>query len=133
MLGLQKIFLLVSFFIQMSCNMGLKVEIPWFFMCFFSLTPLRLEYSRGRKTASFLTSPRLKKYKNLHPRSFTNGENFIFILLCFNIINFILYILYVLYSTTFYSLLLPFFALEIFKFKYGKVFVRHSASISKLK
>ena len=36
-----------------------------------------------------------------------------------------------LYSSTFYSLLLPFFVLEIFKFKYDKVFVRHSASISK--
>ena len=36
-----------------------------------------------------------------------------------------------LYSSTFYSLFLPFFVLEIFKFKYDKVFVRHSASISK--
>ena len=35
------------------------------------------------------------------------------------------------YSSTFYSLFLPFFVLEIFKFKYDKVFVRHSASISK--
>ena len=36
-----------------------------------------------------------------------------------------------LYSSTFYSLFLPFFVLEIFKFKYDKFFVRHSASISK--
>ena len=36
-----------------------------------------------------------------------------------------------LYSSIFYSLFLPFFVLEIFKFKYDKVFVRHSASISK--
>ena len=36
-----------------------------------------------------------------------------------------------LYFSTFYSLFLPFFVLEIFKFKYDKVFVRHSASISK--
>ena len=35
-----------------------------------------------------------------------------------------------LYSSTFCSLFLPFFVLEIFKYKY-KVFVRHSASISK--
>ena len=35
------------------------------------------------------------------------------------------------YSSTFYNLFLPFFVLEIFKFKYGKVFVRHSTSISK--
>ena len=44
-----------------------------FFMCYFCLTPLRLECSRSRNTASFLTSNRLKKHKNLHPRSFTNG------------------------------------------------------------
>ena len=36
-----------------------------------------------------------------------------------------------LYSSTFYSLFLAFFVLEIFKFKYDKVFVRYSASISK--
>ena len=35
------------------------------------------------------------------------------------------------YSSTFYSLFLSFFVLEIFKFKYDKVFVGHSASISK--
>ena len=35
------------------------------------------------------------------------------------------------YSSTFYSLFLPFFILEIFKFKYGKFFVRYSGSISK--
>ena len=35
------------------------------------------------------------------------------------------------YSSAFYSLFLPFFVLEIFKFKYDKFFVRHSASISK--
>ena len=33
--------------------------------------------------------------------------------------------------STFYSFFLPFFVVEIFKFKYGKFFVRHSASISK--
>ena len=36
-----------------------------------------------------------------------------------------------LYSGTFYSLFLPFFVLEIFKFKHDKVFARHYASISK--
>ena len=34
-------------------------------------------------------------------------------------------------SSTFYSLFIPYFGLEIFKFKYGKFFTRHSASISK--
>ena len=37
------------------------------------------------------------------------------------------------YSSTFYSLFLPFFVLEIFKFMYDKFFGRHSASISKFK
>ena len=35
-----------------------------------------------------------------------------------------------LYSRTFYSLFLPFFVLEIFRFKYDKVFVRYSAYIN---
>ena len=35
------------------------------------------------------------------------------------------------YSSTFYSLFLSFFVLEIFKFKYDKVFFQHFASISK--
>ena len=35
------------------------------------------------------------------------------------------------YSTTFYSLFLPFFVLEIFKLKYDKFFVRHSTSTSR--
>ena len=44
------------------------------FSRFFSVQlPLRLECSRSRKTAMFLISHRLKKLKNLHPRSFTNG------------------------------------------------------------
>ena len=34
-------------------------------------------------------------------------------------------------SSTFYSLFLPFFVQEIFKFKYGKFFIKNSASISK--
>ena len=37
------------------------------------------------------------------------------------------------YSSTFYSLLLPLFVLEIFKFKYVKFSVRHSASMSNIK
>ena len=36
-------------------------------------------------------------------------------------------------SSTFYSLFILFFVLEIFKFKYRNFFVRHSASISKFK
>ena len=36
-------------------------------------------------------------------------------------------------TSTFYSLFLPFFVVEIFKFKYDKFFVVHSASISKFK
>ena len=36
-------------------------------------------------------------------------------------------------SSTFYSLFLSFFVLEIFIFKYDKFFIRHCASISKFK
>ena len=50
-----------------------KATISCFFLCFFCLTPLRLECSRSRKAASFLTSHRVKKYKNLDPSSFPNG------------------------------------------------------------
>ena len=54
----------------------LKPKISCFMWCFFCLTPLRLECSRIGKTALFLTSHRLKKYKNLHPWSFTEwSEN----------------------------------------------------------
>ena len=45
-----------------------------FFLCFFCLTPLGLEYSTSRKTASFLMSHRLKKYKNLLPRASRMGQ-----------------------------------------------------------
>ena len=46
-----------------------------FFHVLFLLTaPLRLEFSRSRKTASFLKSHGLKKYKNLHPQRFMNGS-----------------------------------------------------------
>ena len=62
------------FFNWISCNKCLKAKISFFsFLRFFSLTPLRLECSRIRKIASFLTSHKLKKYKNLHPQSFRNG------------------------------------------------------------
>ena len=46
MLEVQKIFLLVKFFSQISCNKSLKTKISCFFLCFFCLTPLRLEYSQ---------------------------------------------------------------------------------------
>ena len=65
MLELEKIFLLVRFFSRISCSKGLKVKISCFFLYFFCLTPLRLEYFRIRKIASFLTLHRLKKYKNI--------------------------------------------------------------------
>ena len=144
MLELQKIFLIVRFFNQISCNKGLKAKISCFFSCFFCLTPLGLESSSSRKTASFLTSHRLKKYKKsastgLHTWSenVVNVENFQFLKVnC----GFLLVIwvkwkqsvcsITLLYSSTFYSLFLPFFVLEIFKFKYDKFFVRSFASIS---
>ena len=93
----------------------------FFFLCFFSLAHPTLEYSRIRKTTSY----RLKKHKNLHVRIFTN--------------EIVLYIwvkwkqsvgsISLLYSSTFYSLFLPFFVLEIFEFKHDRFFVIHSASL----
>ena len=53
--------------ISVSSNNVLKAKISGFFTCFFCLTLLELECSRNRKTTSFLTSHRLKNYKNLHP------------------------------------------------------------------
>ena len=50
-MGLQKSFLLVKFFNQISCNKGLKAKISCFFSCFFCLIPLGLESSSSRKTA----------------------------------------------------------------------------------
>ena len=72
MLELLKIFLLVRFSNQISCNKGLKAKISCFFL-FFLFHP-RLECSRIRETALFLTSCRLKKFKNLHPWSFMNEQ-----------------------------------------------------------
>ena len=72
---LQKIFLMVRFFNWISCNKGLKAKFSCFFVVFFFiyLTPLIRKFSKIRKTVFFLTSHRLKKYKKLHPRGFTNG------------------------------------------------------------
>ena len=134
-LELQKIFLIVRFFNWISCNKGWKAKISCFFLCFFCLTPLpphALECSRIRKTALLLMSHRPKKYKNQHPQSFMNGAK--------NIVNVencqylkgnykFLSVIWVewkqsvcsitlLYSSTLCSLFLPFFVLEIFRFKY---------------
>ena len=133
MLELQKIFLILRFFNRISCNNGLEAKILCFFSCFFCLTFRKLKCSIIRKTASFLMSHRLKKYKNLHPRSFTNGAKTWEML---KIINFFSVIwmkwkqsvcsITLPYSSTFYSLFLPFFFffffVVIFKFKYDKFF-----------
>ena len=117
-----------------------------FFFLFFCLTLPRVECSRIRKAASFLKSHGVKKYKNLHWWNFTDGtkalnvENNYFLKVNF---GFLLVIwvtwkqsvcsIILLYYNSFYSLFLPFFVLEIFKFEYDKFFVRCSASISKFK
>ena len=113
---------------------------------FFLFNPLRLVCSRIRKTTSFLTSHRLKKYKNLHPWSLKQvewkcGKCWKLPIFEGKLRVFFSYLSEMKivssttlpYSSTFYSLFLPFFVLEIFKFKYDKFFIRHSASISKFK
>ena len=152
MSGLQKRFLMVPFFNRISCNKGLKTKISGFFLCFFSvnlpsrLTLLGLQCSRIRKTASIPMSHRPKKYKNLHPQirapQMEQKHD-----KCWNSPIFegklqVLSVIWVKWKqpvcsitlccpSTFYSLLMLFFVLEIFKFKYGKFFIRYSASISK--
>ena len=138
MVELQKILLIVRFFNRISCNKDLKAKFSYFFSCLL-FDFLRLECSRIRKTALFL-----KKYKNLHPRSFTmewkRGKCWKSLIFESKLRVFISYqsemktvsIMYIFfYSSTFYSLFLRFFVLEIFKFKYDKFFARHSASNSK--
>ena len=145
MLVIHKIFLIVSFFNRIFCNKGLKAKIS----CFFCLTPLRLEYSRMRKTTWFLTSHRLKKiqksasmelqewsenvvYVEIHHFLKGNCKFFQLSECVMKTVNWLVCSITLHpYSITFYSLFLPFFVLEIFKCKYDKFFIRHSASIFK--
>ena len=62
-LELQQNFPLVKFFNLISCNKGLKANISCFFLVFFVFSPIKLECSRIRKTALFLTPHRLRKYQ----------------------------------------------------------------------
>ena len=131
MLELQKIFLIVRFFNWISCNKNLKAKISCFFSCFFCLTPLRLECSgpkicihgasrMGQKCGKCWKSPIFLREIASFFQLFEWNENSQSV--CFITLP---------YSSTFYSLFLSFFVLEVFKFKYNKFFVRHSASISK--
>ena len=133
MLELQKIFLPVRFFNQISCNKGLKAKISHFLMCFFCLTPwswnvlgaerlLRSWHHIGwRNTkicihgASRMERKRGKCWKS----PIFEGKLRVFISYLSEMK--IVCSITLLYSSTFYSLFLPFFVLEIFKFKYGKV------------
>ena len=146
MLELQKIFLIVRFFKRISCKKELKATISCFFLCFLCLTPLRLECSRIRKVSSFLKFMQAEEIQKSSStelyewsRNVVNVENHNFLKVnC----RFLLVIwvkwkqsvcsIILLYSSTSYSLLLPFFVLEIFKFNYGKFFIRHSASFPNL-
>ena len=146
MLELQKIFLIVRFFIQSSCNKSLKTKISCFFLCYFCLTHPRLECSRIRKTTLFLTSHRqaeeMQKSVSIELHEWSENmvnvenSNFLKVNSKFLLVTWVIWkqsvcSIILPYSCTFYSLFLPFFVLEIFKFKYDRFFVRHSASISK--
>ena len=146
MLELQKIFLLVGFFNWISCNKSLKAKISHFFTCFFCLNPRGwnvLEAERllcswrhighigWRNTkicihgASWMEQKCVKCWKS----PIFEGKLWVFISYLSE-----MKIVSMFYNPslfTFYSLFLSFFVLEIFKFKYDKVFIRHSASISK--
>ena len=99
-----------------------------FFLFFSCLNPLGLENSNSRKTALFLMSHRLRKYKNLQSRSFRNGvkmvnvesRNFLkvncgFLLVIWGKWKQSVCSITLLYSSTSYSLFLPLPVLEIFK------------------
>ena len=130
MLKLQEIFLLVRFYNRISCHKGFKVKISFFFMFFFCLTPLKPECSRSRKTRAEeiqkSASTGLHEWSE-NVVSVEHRQFFISYLSEMKTVS----MLTLHYSSAFYSLFLPFFVLEIFKFKYDKFFVRNSASISK--
>ena len=119
------------------------------FLLFFLFNPPEYgKFSSPRKTASFLTSHKLKKTEEIQKSASTElhgwSENVVNVENC-NFLNvncrFLLVIwvkwkqsacsITLLYSSTFYRLFLPFFVLEKFKFKYDTFFVRNSATISK--
>ena len=132
MLELQIIFLLVRFFNRISCNKGLKDKSSCFFTCFFRLTPTEAGMFQNQKDRFVPDVTQAEEYKNM-----VNVENCQFLNeSCEFFISYlsemkIVCSITLLYSSTFYSLFLPFFVLESFKFKYEKAFVRNFASISK--
>ena len=143
MLELQKIFLFVRFSNQISCNKGLKAKISCFFLCFSCFTwdwnvleSERLLHSwhhigwRNTKICIHGASWMNKNVVNVENRYFLKGNCKFFSVIWVKWKQSVCSIT-LPYSSTFYSLFLPFFVLEIFKFKYDKFFVRHSASISK--
>ena len=64
------VVLLTLFFPWIACGYHLVLQKTFLLVGFFKWF---LECSRSRKMASFLTSQRLKKYRNLHPPSCMNG------------------------------------------------------------
>ena len=126
-----------------SCNKGLKAKMSCFLSYFFSFTLLRLECSRIKKTALFLTSHVASLELHKWSKNVVNVENYQFLKENCKFLSVkievkwkqkISSITLFCSSTqcTFYSLFLLFFVLEI-KFKYDKFFVRHSSFISKFK
>ena len=150
MFELQKIFLLVRFFNCIFCNKGLKAKIviqdqtffylfllfilPWGWnvleserpfcswchigwrntkICIYGASQMKQKHVKMLKTANFW-----RKIASFYQLSEWN-ENSQYILLLFFVLA--------LFIACFYH----FFVLEIFKSKHDKVFVRHSASISK--
>ena len=145
MLELQKIFLLVKFLNWISCNKGLKTKISRFFIYMFFLfnppeagmfweaeRPLRSWRHIGWRNAKICiygASWMEGKYDKCWESQIFEGKLWVFISYLSEMK--IICSMTLLYSSTFCSFFVPFFVLEIFKFKYGKVFIRHSASISK--
>ena len=137
---LQKIFLLVRSFNQISCNKGLKAKISSFFSCFFFLTLLRLECSRISKTVcswchigwgnTKICIQGASKMEWKHGKCWKlpifEGKLWVF----FSYLS-EMKTVSVFYNSSILVLFTACFYRFLFKFKYDKFFVRHSASISR--
>ena len=155
MLELQQILLLVKFFNQISCNKSLKGRISYFSCVFFCLPPCPPPPPPPPQGWNVLAAER--SFHSWHHTGWRNTKIWIHRASqieqkhgkCWKLPIFELNCMFfsviwmkwkqsassitLPYSSTFYTLFLSFFVLEIFKFKDDKFFVRHSASIFEFK
>ena len=149
MLGFQKSFLLVRFLNWISCNKGLKAEILWVFLftppCDWNILEserLLLSWHDIGQRNTKIYIPGASRMERKHGKCWKlpifDGKFWRKVFISYisewneNSMFYNSFLLLVLFFPH-YRLFISFFVLEIFKFKYGKFFVRPSASISKFK